>query len=76
MTGTHTKPKKTIWEAWAYAADDSIPFENMVSVAVLAVDADNNPLTRECIDDYLYGYGSQYQPSANPQYWAYYSRMI
>ncbi len=76
MVGSHGYSKKTIKEVWFYAADLTIPFEDQYSVAILAADVDGDMRTLECLDDYLYGYGSQCQPPALTRYFQYENRLI
>jgi hypothetical protein len=58
--------RMSIWEAWKQAADDCVHASGY-RVAVLAVDIDGNPTTRECVDDHIYGQGKQwFSPQGKP----------
>jgi hypothetical protein len=55
----------TIWYAWRYAGQYCAP--SYYEIAILAVDLDGNPSTRDCVDDHIYEKGQWISPMGNPE---------
>lgn len=56
---------ETIWEAWKYAGQYCAP--SNYEVAILAIDLDGIPSSRDCVDDHIYGKGEWISPMGNPE---------